>query len=229
MNSATLEHIKENNIKSVVVIVHSPIVGPTTVSVFPRENILVIVQNLTVEVTIANVTDLLAWQVNLLFNATQLECTEVLLPSDHIFADLPYIEVSPKIDDGSILFGCVLLGVQPGVNGSGVLMEIRFKAKEAGSSTLILNTTANATCILDSFLNEMEFETHDGHVTITKLLGDLNGDGGVDIKDIAIAAIAFGSYPSHPRWNPIADINQDGKVDIKDLASIATNFGETYL
>jgi len=229
VNSAALEHIKENNIKSVVVVVYSPVVGPTKVNVFPHENIVVIDQNLTVKVTIANVTDLLAWQVNLLFNATQLECTEVLLPSDHIFAGLPYIEVSPKIDDGSILFGCVLLGVQPGVNGSGVLMEIRFKAKEAGSSTLRLNTTASATCILDSFLNEMEFETHDSYVIITKLLGDLNGDGKVDIKDIAIAAIAFGSYPSHPRWNPIADINQDGKVDIKDLASIATNFGKTCL
>jgi len=57
---------------------------------------------------------------------------------------------------------------------------------------------------------------------------DLNGDGKVDIKDIAQAALAFGSYPSHPRWNPSADINQDGRVYIKDLAIIAKNFGKKY-
>jgi len=60
------------------------------------------------------------------------------------------------------------------------------------------------------------------------ILGDLNGDGKVDIKDIATAALAFGSYPDHPKWNPIADVDQDGKIYIKDLAVIAKNFGKTY-
>jgi len=57
---------------------------------------------------------------------------------------------------------------------------------------------------------------------------DLDGDGKVDIKDIAIASKAFGSYPDHPRWNPIADINQDNQIDIRDLACIAANFGKAY-
>lgn len=43
---------------------------------------------------------------------------------------------------------------------------------------------------------------------------DLNGDDKVDIRDIAIAAKAFGSYPGHPRWNPMADVYRDGKMDI---------------
>jgi thermitase len=61
-----------------------------------------------------------------------------------------------------------------------------------------------------------------------KLLGDINGDGIVDIFDIALAAKAFGSYPGHPRWNLEADINSDGVVDIVDIATIAKNFGKTY-
>ncbi|MCW4043685.1 MAG: right-handed parallel beta-helix repeat-containing protein [Candidatus Bathyarchaeota archaeon] len=60
------------------------------------------------------------------------------------------------------------------------------------------------------------------------ILGDINYDFKVDIRDIAIAALAFGSYPDHPRWNPIADINQDDKVDIRDLLIIAMHFGEVY-
>jgi len=62
----------------------------------------------------------------------------------------------------------------------------------------------------------------------TPLLGDLNNDFKVDIKDLAIAALAYGSYPGYPRWSPQADINEDGKVDIRDLVLIAKNFGKTW-
>ncbi len=57
------------------------------------------------------------------------------------------------------------------------------------------------------------------------LLGDINGDGKVDIKDVAIVAKAFGSYPGHYLWNPDGDFNQDGKIDIRDLVIVAKNFG----
>ena len=65
-------------------------------------------------------------------------------------------------------------------------------------------------------------------------LTDVNDDLKVDIKDIATAAKAFGSFPSHPRWNPFADITgseylvPDGKIDIRDIALIAKNYGEVY-
>ena len=59
------------------------------------------------------------------------------------------------------------------------------------------------------------------------LLGDLDKDGFVGISDISVAAIAFGSFPDHPRWNPIADLNEDGWVDISDIAKIAVDFGKT--
>jgi len=58
------------------------------------------------------------------------------------------------------------------------------------------------------------------------LFGDATGDGKIDIKDIAQAALAFGSFPGHPRWNPQADLDQDGRVYIKDLAIVAKNFGK---
>ncbi len=58
---------------------------------------------------------------------------------------------------------------------------------------------------------------------------DLNYDGKVDIKDIALAAKSFGSYPGHPKWEKEADINYDSKVDIKDIATIAKDFGEIVI
>lgn len=59
-----------------------------------------------------------------------------------------------------------------------------------------------------------------------RIMGDINGDGKVDMKDIALAASAFGSYPSHPRWNPDADIDENYKINLKDIALISKHFGE---
>jgi ABC-type transport system substrate-binding protein len=47
----------------------------------------------------------------------------------------------------------------------------------------------------------------------------------VDIFDVALAAISFGSYPGHERWNTVADISGDYKIDILDIAQIARQFG----
>jgi ABC-type transport system substrate-binding protein len=47
----------------------------------------------------------------------------------------------------------------------------------------------------------------------------------VDIRDIALAAKAFGTIPGSPAWNTVADVNGDFKIDIKDIANIAKQFG----
>jgi nitrous oxidase accessory protein NosD len=66
------------------------------------------------------------------------------------------------------------------------------------------------------------------------LVGDVNNNFIVDMKDVALVAKAFGSSPGHERWNPIADITgsqylvPDNKVDMKDVGLIAKNFGKTY-
>lgn len=72
----------------------------------------------------------------------------------------------------------------------------------------------------------------DGYVKI-RFVGDINGDGKVDMRDVATAAAAFGSHPGTPRWNPDADITgmvylvPDGTVDMRDVALIAKNFGKS--
>ena len=61
---------------------------------------------------------------------------------------------------------------------------------------------------------------------VRAILGDVNGDGKVDIKDVGIVAKAFGATPSDPRWNPAADLNDDGKIDIRDISIVTANFGK---
>ena len=66
----------------------------------------------------------------------------------------------------------------------------------------------------------------DGKVKV-RILGDINGDNSVDISDIRWIAMAFGSYPNHPRWNPDADLDQNQKVNIMDVRLACINFGKT--
>lgn len=64
-----------------------------------------------------------------------------------------------------------------------------------------------------------------GTVT-TRIVPDINGDTEVDMRDTGIAALSFGSYPEHPRWNLLADMNQDDSVDMRDIALVAKHFGK---
>jgi PKD repeat protein len=64
-------------------------------------------------------------------------------------------------------------------------------------------------------------------IAISSLIGDLNGDGKVDMRDIAIVAKAFNTIPGDPNWNPIADLNGDGKVNMKDISIVAKAYNPT--
>jgi len=66
----------------------------------------------------------------------------------------------------------------------------------------------------------------DGWIVIT-IVGDVNGDGVVDIFDCVTIALAYGSTPTDPNWSPNADITNDNLIDIFDLVIVALHFGET--
>jgi len=57
------------------------------------------------------------------------------------------------------------------------------------------------------------------------LVGDLNIDGVVDMKDITTILRAYGSTPGQPKWNPNCDVNGDGIVDMKDITIVLRNYG----
>jgi uncharacterized protein (DUF2141 family) len=59
-------------------------------------------------------------------------------------------------------------------------------------------------------------------------LGDVNRDGKIDMRDIGLITLAYGSTPGTPKWNPDADLNGDGVIDDKDLEIARTHFGLTF-
>jgi hypothetical protein len=58
------------------------------------------------------------------------------------------------------------------------------------------------------------------------LVGDINGDGVVNILDAIMLANAYYSVPGDANWNPKADLNGDGSVNILDAIILANNFGK---
>ena len=96
------------------------------------------------------------------------------------------------------------------------------------------------TGIINEQAHQQSFES-DGYVTSLSytmkivdtnlwknlLLGDCNGDGVVDISDLAMVGAAFGSEPGQPRWNEAADVRKDGVIDVFDLVTVAMHYGET--
>ena len=59
------------------------------------------------------------------------------------------------------------------------------------------------------------------------LLGDINRDGVVNVKDYILIKKAIGSYPGHPNWNPNADLNNDNVVNVKDFVILKKNIGNS--
>jgi len=63
--------------------------------------------------------------------------------------------------------------------------------------------------------------------SVHAITGDVNGDGKVDVKDLALVIKAFGAFPGDPRFNPSCDLNQDGRIDLRDIVIVVQNFGKT--
>jgi PKD repeat protein len=63
-------------------------------------------------------------------------------------------------------------------------------------------------------------------VRFIALIGDINGDGVVDIYDALKLSAAFGSKPGDPNWDSRADINGDNVIDIYDALRLSAHFGE---
>ena len=55
---------------------------------------------------------------------------------------------------------------------------------------------------------------------------DLNKDGKVNILDITIVAVAYGSKPGDPKWNALADLDKNGQINIIDISMVAKDYGK---
>jgi PKD repeat protein len=88
-----------------------------------------------------------------------------------------------------------------------------------GNYTAALNVTDAS-----GFTNNATYLVRVQQIT---LIGDINGDGKVNILDAIILGNAFLSTPTSSNWNPNADLNGDGHVNILDAIILGNHFGQT--
>jgi hypothetical protein len=77
-----------------------------------------------------------------------------------------------------------------------------------------------------------EADLHDneylgGRILVT-IIGDVNGDGEVGLKDLVAMSMAYYSTPADPNWNEYADLAQPkGIISLTDLVTLALYYGRS--
>lgn len=182
-----------------------------------------------------------------------LESPEVLIPTIH---NIAIVSATPSATE---IYARRTVNITAVVKNSGnaiesfnvtVYCDTHFVGVETvanltagGESTLIFNwnTAGVKPCRNYTIKAEVsgvsgEISTADNtysDVTIkVKMMGDVDGNDIIDINDVVLTALSFGSTVAKPNivgnpYDPRADLNNDGIVDIVDLIIIGVTFGKT--
>ena len=180
-------------------------------------------QSFNIGIRVSNVNDLYLWVFSIQWNPATLEYISIT-EGDFLRngSSTTGILIKSVNRTGGYLeaAACSRLGNVPGVNGSGILANITFRAKAPGSSLLDMYFVD----LLDSNLSSIPSTTMNGYVYQWRIQGDINGDNQVTYKDLGILCRAYWSTPADPNWNPSADLNYDGVVDYWDLGLLSQNY-----
>lgn len=129
-----------------------------------------------------------------------------------------------------ILTGTASVVVRNSTNGvplfskSFTLAPMQMQAIESSYSGSLIISIGNTSPPLSS---NIRVSMNSGNATVTVSVTrriDVNGDGIVNILDLAMVASEFGLAANNTGYNPSADIDGDGAVTILDLAHIAILF-----
>jgi hypothetical protein len=58
------------------------------------------------------------------------------------------------------------------------------------------------------------------------VMGDVNYDGRIDMRDVGFVARRFGLVQTDPLWSAHSDLNEDGIIDMRDVGITARKFGQ---
>jgi hypothetical protein len=119
----------------------------------------------------------------------------------------------------------------------GCTADVECNNRDAGTSQCIGNV--NKTCGTDCKYSEIcdsncgahprcdGIEPGTGCCTSGCYYGNMNNDNEVNIVDVSIVALAFGTQRGDPKYNLKFDVNGDGKIDIVDISIVAIAFGKS--
>ena len=164
-------------------------------------------ETFTATLNIANAVDLAGAQLNIHFDPTALEATDIqegdFLSGEGVFFQVAGFKTVPGEISG------IRIAHANGVTGSGTLLKVIFKVKAAGVSALEVRDLR----LGNSVGGRLPSQAIAAQVEV-RPTPDVNGDGKVDILDMVFITRHFGLASAAP---PEVDVNGDGEIDIIDL------------
>ena len=179
---------------------------PTSVEIPPINNRLIFKLHITNGVAVAG------YQANLQFDNESLRYIESengdYLPAGAFFA--PSIVKSDTLQ----LLATALSGKS---DGNGTLATLTFEVIRQKASHLVFSEVILSDKEGNTFIPELQ---NGEIVEPTRIAGDVNGDGAVNIADLVLVANSLGET-----GHIAADVNGDGVVNIADLVLVAGKIG----
>jgi len=151
------------------VFVDSVSAAPTTVRVSPPSITAEVGNNFSINMTISNVLNLYAWEFKLGWNPALLDLVNVSEGSFLRAGGDTFFTYKTNTTFGYMIVDCTLLGLVPGVSGSGTLTTITFHVKTAGECPLDLYDVL----LLDPFERTIPCDVVDGYGHFTSSSHDI--------------------------------------------------------
>ena len=178
----------------------------------------------TLDISAATVFDMAGWQFDITFDPAALEAINVTEGNFLKTAGGTTFFQGGSIDNasGKITGLSAIRLSDPGVSGTGPLLQVQFKAKSAGETELALHNFQFGDSTGESF----PAGPHQTRIVVEGQLatGDVNRDGQVSVLDLILISRQLGKRV--PAGSPV-DLNRDGIVSILDLILTAQSLGKT--
>jgi hypothetical protein len=131
----------------------------------------------------------------------------------------------------AMIDGSIVLGTQKISNlapqNSKILTFYWNPISETPSSKILHTVSANASIVPEEYNITNNQMTSTVKIMI-KMLGDVNGDGKIDILDVTAISAAYGSKPGKANWNPEADLDDNGVINILDIVACTARYAVSY-
>ncbi len=177
----------------------------------------------TLDIGAEDVFDMAGWQFDIVFDSAILEAISVSEGNFLKTGGTTFFQGGSIDNLGGKITGlsAARLSTQ-GVTGTGVILQVRFKAKSGGETKLVLQNFEFGTVTGES----IPAGPHQIRIVVEGRLatGDVNRDGRVSILDLILVAQQLGKRVSA---GSAVDVNRDGIVSILDLIRVAQGIAES--
>jgi hypothetical protein len=176
-------------------------------------------------INVEGISDLAEFQFDVAFDPTVLRAVTVeegtfLSDNGGTYWLEPHIDNKAGIITGT---ACAMT-TKGGVDGSGTLATITFKAVSIGESHIELQNIV----LSDSSGEIIPAAPTDASVTVVDYPSwDVNKDGIVNVIDMVLVGQYLGGSIIAPQY-PNPDVNGDSIVDTRDIVLVGKHFGEVY-